>query len=273
MSRFVVLGARGGTGLEIVRRLVERPQGEVAEVIAVVRDPSKVPADTMPADPRLQLVQGDVTNADSLRQHFQGAKAVFFAASGTSYDQCEAVDWKGVGLTADLVKETASGARVILVSSQLVHPTNRFNPIRGLLNTLVTGMFRRTGLMDFKFAGEQLLRKSGVEYCIVRPGQLGDAPLGQEKLLVAQTNGMFGKGGNPVGRADVAAVCVAAAFAPSCRSTTFELCSEKVAAENATQLSGDAEAFFKDLSQDWDKSWTDPLNEPAESRSRQCFRG
>ena len=30
------------------------------------------------------------------------------------------------------------------------HPDNRWNPIRGILNTVVTGVFHTDGLMDFK---------------------------------------------------------------------------------------------------------------------------
>ena len=40
MSTFVVIGARGGVGQQLVHRLLARDASLVAKVIAVVRDPS-----------------------------------------------------------------------------------------------------------------------------------------------------------------------------------------------------------------------------------------
>eukprot|EP01047_Picozoa_sp_COSAG01_P102569 COSAG01_NODE_32137_length_585_cov_203.199588_2_plen_55_part_01 len=50
--------------------------------------------------------------------------------------------------------------QVLLVSSQLVHPDNRWSPIRAILNTINTGLFAWQGMMDFKYEGENLLRAS-----------------------------------------------------------------------------------------------------------------
>ena len=43
-------------------------------------------------------------------------------------------------------------------------------------------------------AGEQLLRRSGVAYTIVRPGRLVDGPFGAAPPLVGQTNRHLHKG-------------------------------------------------------------------------------
>lgn len=50
--------------------------------------------------------------------------------------------------------------QVLLLSSQLVHPDNRWSPIRAILNTINTGLFAWQGMMDFKYEGENLLRAS-----------------------------------------------------------------------------------------------------------------
>jgi uncharacterized protein YbjT (DUF2867 family) len=254
MSKYVVLGGRGGTGLEVARRLVEKSAADVAEVVAVVRDPTKVPEGKMPSDPRVKLVAGDVTQADTLRAAFTGANAIFYAASGTNHEQCVAVDWKAVGTCAVVAKEVTS-ARIVLISSQLVHPRNKLNPIRGLLNTMTTGLFHRKGYMDFKYAGEHLLRSSGNDYCIIRPGELSDGPLGEAQLHIGQTNGMFNKGGRGnVSRADIAAIMVAAALAPGARNTTFEVTA--VGGSPATVINDE---LFKDLDAEWDTNWVPGL--------------
>ena len=76
-----------------------------------------------------------------------------------------------------------------------------------------------------KYAGENLLRSSGQEYTIVRPGRLIDGELNQATPVIGQTNGHFMKGASTT-RADTAAVCVAAASAPGAANTTFELATD-----------------------------------------------
>lgn len=70
---------------------------------------------------------------------------------------------QGVSNTAEAAK-SAGVERLVLVSSALVTPKNRFHPIRLILNNI------RWGLMDAKFRGEELLRASSVPYTVVRPG-------------------------------------------------------------------------------------------------------
>jgi uncharacterized protein YbjT (DUF2867 family) len=57
----------------------------------VVRDPAKY-ADKFPTDKRLEVVKGDVTDPDSLKAAFQGAKGVIFAASGQGFWTAKPVD-------------------------------------------------------------------------------------------------------------------------------------------------------------------------------------
>merc|ERR1719421_2073909 len=66
---------------------------------------------------------------------------------------------------------------MILVSSRLVNPANRWHPVRILLNNI------KWNLMENKWRGEEALRASGCEYCIVRPGGLkgGDTTRKQEQ--------------------------------------------------------------------------------------------
>mmetsp|Transcript_24949 Transcript_24949/g.71627 ORF Transcript_24949/g.71627 Transcript_24949/m.71627 type:complete len:259 (-) Transcript_24949:200-976(-) len=252
MAIYAVIGARGGTGREVVRRLIERPAAEVAEIRAIARG-AAIPDDAWPSDERVRRITADIEKPDELRDGLAGAKFVVYAAAGTSYKHCLAVDQEGVRVVAGLCKELGV-ERMLLVSSQLVHPCNKYTFVRGLINNLVTGPFSSKGIMDFKFVGEQLLRQSGQDYVIVRPGRLVDGPLGNAKACIGQTNGHFMKGASTT-RADVAAVCVAALQAPGALNTTFELACEapvKQADPKLVEVSAD---FFASLSQDFDKHW------------------
>lgn len=219
---YAVLGAGGGTGKACVETLLQ--QGFRCK--AVVRDPEKARSKGLGAletgpdnvGGRLEVVRGDVTQPAGLRQALAGCAGCIFAASGSME-----VDCQGVKNVADALVEVekSSGSRgsrprVVLVSSGMVTPARRWNPVRLMLNNIVSPR----GLMDAKWQGEELLRKSGASYTIVRPGgRLNDKPAGQELLATAQGDQSSGH----VSRADVAAVCVAALKEPALERVTFEL--------------------------------------------------
>ena len=50
----------------------EKPQDQVKEIRAVVRDPTTVKEGTF-SDDRVKLVAGDVTNSEDLNKYFEGA--------------------------------------------------------------------------------------------------------------------------------------------------------------------------------------------------------
>lgn len=71
--RIVVFGATGNVGQRVVREALERGH----RVVGVVRDPAAVTA----PDPRVTLVQGDATDAESVARVTRGADAVVSAIS------------------------------------------------------------------------------------------------------------------------------------------------------------------------------------------------
>ncbi|PSC74312.1 epimerase [Micractinium conductrix] len=235
MAPVVVLGAGGGTGAECVAAL----QAAQKEVRAVVRDPAKY-ADSLGGRKGVEVVQGDVGDMQSLRKAVSGAGGVIFAASGSGYFSASQVDYQGVANVAEAVKETGGQQRVVLVSSCLVSPHNRWHPIRVMLNNF------RWSLMDYKYKGEEVLRRSGVPYTIVRPGGLSNDPAGQAQLVVAQGD----KGSGKVSRADVAAVCVAALSDPAARNVTLELVSKPAVGQPAAPLPKQLKGLFAGLQAD-----------------------
>ena len=84
--------------------------------------------------------------------------------------------------------------------------------------------------MDNKFLGEEALRQSGQEYCIIRPGGLtgGDgqrkakAPPRTEHIVAAGVQGDMGASSS-IHRADVAAVVVEALSSPDAMNKTVEI--------------------------------------------------
>jgi uncharacterized protein YbjT (DUF2867 family) len=224
----VVLGARGGTGIEVVKKLCEQPTNVVSEIRGIMRDTTKIP-DTLRnlKDDRVKLFVGDCTLPESLATAFEGASTVFFCASASPpRPKYKEVDELGVKNAAEVALQKGVG-RLVLVSSQLVHPSNRWTFVRLVLNNIVGG-----GVMDAKYAGEKYLRNSGQAYTIIRPGRLTNGPAGGARVRVGQTNGSFSApgavSGSSISRADLADVCVAAALSEKCRNVTFEVAAEAI---------------------------------------------
>jgi nucleoside-diphosphate-sugar epimerase len=149
---------------------------------------------------------------------------VFAASASTFWNGPVEVDYMGVVNTIEAAK-AANVSKIVLVSSRLVNPSNRFHPIRMILNNI------KCGLMDNKFKGEEALRQASLSspfsYTIVRPGGLvgGEALDGKEAVPKAGKrvpNTEFVVAGPAEGnlgtardilRADVATVVVEALFA------------------------------------------------------------
>lgn len=251
-----VLGAGGKTGLEVVKAALARGDS----VRAIVRDPSKYDevfktllsdSDSSSSSPspsgKLDVVSGDVeASPDDLAKLLSGADAAVFAASASKTGDVWKVDRDGVGALAAAAK-SAKLKHLVVVSSALVTPTtNGWHPIRLLLNNMRGGGQK---IMDAKFAGEELLRRSGFEsYTVVRPGGLVDASaLGAAALVVAQGDR---SGAGRIPRRDVAELCVAAAHAEgdAAKKVTLEVSSDAKRAASSPPTS--YESLFAGLEKD-----------------------
>ena len=259
---YVVLGARGQTGRLIAAQLLE--EEDAAEVRCVVRDPKQIDSGTFPSDDKIKVMAGDVsTDNETLRKCIQGAHCVFFACSAKGYYAAKQVDWKGVNISAKISKE-AGVKRLVLISSQFTHPINRWNFIRGFLNTL-SGLFHKFGLMDFKFEGEKALISSGIEYSILRPGRLTDENGGESKFHVGQCNGTFLSGAK-CSRADLATLCIYASKSPDAANCTFEVACTPLQKPLEGKSLPD-EKLFSGLNKQFDKGWqNDGLYEDKDGR-------
>jgi uncharacterized protein YbjT (DUF2867 family) len=74
-------------------------------------------------------------------------------------------------------------------------------------------------VLDWKFKGEEVLRQSGLNYTIIRPGGLKNTPGSKHALIFDQGDQVSGT----ISRADLAEVCLHALHHPNSDCTTFEV--------------------------------------------------
>nr|CAB3470533.1 unnamed protein product [Digitaria exilis] len=165
-----VAGSTGRTGKRVVEKLLAKGFGVIAGTTDVDRARG-----SLPQDPNLQLVRADVTeDADMLVEAMRGVDAVICATGfRRSFDPF--APWKVDNFgTVNLVEacRKAGVMKFVLVSSILVNGAamgQLLNPAYIVLNLL--------GLtLVAKLQAEKYIRRSGINYTIVRPGGLTDQP-------------------------------------------------------------------------------------------------
>jgi uncharacterized protein YbjT (DUF2867 family) len=152
----VVLGATGRTG----RLVVEQALAAGHTVTALVRSPEKLPL----ASPNLRVVTGHATDTAAVSRAMEGADAVISTLGG-----------KG-SVIADSTQAIVSAARkagvsrVVVLSSWVVE-RDRMDSVTRLLTGIAMG-----AVIKDKSAGEQLLRRSDLDWTIVYASLLNDGP-------------------------------------------------------------------------------------------------
>jgi putative NADH-flavin reductase len=185
-----LFGATGGTGRQIVAQSLAAGH----TITALVRDPAKLSE----SDPRLTLVVGDVLDSTVVAKTVQGADVVVVTL-GNSPNNPERVVSNG---TANIVAEMQrqSLRRIVVITSLGVGDSKDQVPFffRMLMQTAL-----RAAMKD-KEAQEEIIRNSGLDWTIIRPGGLTDGP-----RTDAYTAGVDATiQASQVSRADVAAFVV-----------------------------------------------------------------
>jgi uncharacterized protein YbjT (DUF2867 family) len=199
----LVAGATGMTGRLVVRTLLENG----FHVRAFVRDVERA---NKLLGSKLEYVKGDVREIESIRPALKGVtkmiSAIGASLGGDSKNGPEFVDYGGVKNLSDAAS-AAKLAHFVLISSMGVTHEDHY------LNKAFNNVLK------WKLKGEQVLRKSGMAYTIVRPGGLTDGEGGQHEVVFQQGD----KGRGLITRMDVSRVCVAALEIPGARNKTFEV--------------------------------------------------
>lgn len=195
----LVVGATGRTGRQIVDCLVERG----VSVRALVRDATKG-RKVLPSE--VPQFIGDVRRSETLTEPIAGVHAVIIAtcSSAERGNDAETVDYHG---TANLIRQAALADvdLVVFVSTIYASRPEHYQDVEPTS-------------LGWKAKAEEVIRSSGVPYCIVRSGWLTDGG-GGEPLALSQGDTAEGR----ISRADLADVCTQLLSLPDARGKTFEV--------------------------------------------------
>ena len=197
--KLVVLGATGGTGLEIVRKAIEGGHS----VTALVRSPERL----KPFQDRITVTQGDLLNSVELERVIQGHDAVvsgFGPRIPVSKADANLLHQFAIALTRAMLR--AEVKRVVVESVAFLFKDAIFPPAYLLGKILFPGIVADSAAM------EDVFQQSGLDWTIVRPPQLTDRPYtGNYRAR----EGHLPRFGFKISRADVADFMIKAAENPS----------------------------------------------------------
>jgi putative NADH-flavin reductase len=159
----IVFGATGGTGREVVRQALD--QGH--QITAFVRSPDKI-VDLEHAN--LTVVRGDVLDAAAVEAAVPGHEAVFCAIGAGAERTTLRQDGTRNVIAA---MEQAEISRLICLSSLGVGDSKA--NISFFTRYVIIGIFLRHAFADHE-AQEALVKRSPLDWTIVRPPHLTDGP-------------------------------------------------------------------------------------------------
>lgn len=198
-----VVGGTGRSGRLMVQRLLDL--GEEVRVVGrhAQRGRCRLPE-------RADFCQADVREPDSLTGALAGCSAVIYCVEpGTADVGPERPETTmHLGVRHALAAATAVGDQPHVVLVSQIHSTHRVHPLNA---------FGR--MLDWRRAGEEEVRYSGLPYTVVRPGWLTDQRRPEEGVRLEQGDHATGY----VSRADLAEACVQALYSPHANGVTFEI--------------------------------------------------
>ena len=193
MAKVLIIGASRGIGLETVRAALRAGH----RVRALARSAARMPTQ----DANLDTVSGDALDRDTIRDALQDVEVV--------------IQTLGINFAPKLIFEGTtlfSGSTRILVDAMKVAGVKRLIAVTGLgagdsrghggfIYDAVVFPLLLKRVYDDKDVQEWIIRSSGLEWTIVRPGLLRNRPAtGRYRVLTASKDWQFGA----ISRSDVA---------------------------------------------------------------------
>ena len=193
MAKVLIIGASRGIGLETVRAALRAGH----RVRALARSAARMPTQ----DANLDTVSGDALDRDTIRDALQDVEVV--------------IQTLGVNFAPKLIFEGTtlfSGSTRILVDAMKVAGVKRLIAVTGLgagdsrghggfIYDAVVFPLLLKRVYDDKDVQEWIIRSSGLDWTIVRPGLLRNRPAtGRYRVLTASKDWQFGA----ISRSDVA---------------------------------------------------------------------
>jgi putative NADH-flavin reductase len=186
--KLVVLGATGGTGLEIVQKAVE--QGN--NVTAFVRSSQRLNQ----LQDRITIKKGNLLNSADLERVIQGNDAVlsgFGPRLPISKSDAHLLQQFSVALTEAM--QRAHVKRVVVISTAFLFRDSLVPP------THLLGRLLFPGVVADSMAMERVFEESALDWTMIRPPQLTDKPFtGKYRMRL----GHLPRFGFKISRADVA---------------------------------------------------------------------
>ncbi|WP_019630754.1 NAD(P)-dependent oxidoreductase [Actinomadura atramentaria] len=199
--QLTVLGATGGTGLEVVRQARERGHA----VTAVVRDPDRLPAGLRDG---VDVVRADVMDPGALAPLVKDRDAVISALGSREGRAPTTVCTDGARSAIAALRETG-GVRLLTVSASGAYPGPGDDPFTRFVMKPLLGLALKQGFVDTRRA-DTLVAESGLDWTIVRPPRLLNGPAKGSYRTAVDRNIV---GGISIRRADLAAALLD--FAPA----------------------------------------------------------
>ncbi|KZV51051.1 hypothetical protein F511_01843 [Dorcoceras hygrometricum] len=214
-KKIFVAGATGSTG----KRIVEQLLAKGFAVKAGVRDVEKAKSAFPGNNSYLEFVKADVTEGSSkLAEAISDDSDAVICATGFRRSWDLTAPWKVDNFgTVNLVEACRKRGvnRFVLISSILVNGAamgQLLNPAYIFLNVLGLTLIA-------KLQAEQHIRKSGINYTIIRPGGLKNDPP-QGNIVMEQEDTLSG---GSISRAQVAQVAVEALLCPESSYKVVEI--------------------------------------------------
>lgn len=157
--KLVVLGATGGTGLEIIRQTIKRGHS----VTAFVRSSERLSMSAL--DDHLDIIKGDLLNQPELERVIEGRDAVL-SAFGTRTGEPRVQGRFATALRKAMMQTGVR--RVALMSTSFLFQDS-------IAPFIVGRLFFRKVMTDASEM-EGVISESGLDWTIVRPVRLTDAP-------------------------------------------------------------------------------------------------
>lgn len=227
----LVTGASGRTGRLVLQNLLADPGNFQAKGMVRSMERAKTSLDEEYPPMEHALVEGDVTQPETLVAPMEGMDALVILVSAVPKMQeqkegepmsfyfedggmPEHVDWIGGKNQVDTAKRLGVG-HVVLVGSMGSSDEN------DSLNRVGNG-----NILRFKRKAEEYLIASGVTYTVVNPGGLRNEEAEERELLVGQNDELFtiySRGTCSIPRKDVARIVVAALTNADARNKAFDV--------------------------------------------------
>jgi putative NADH-flavin reductase len=211
LMRLTIFGASGQTGRHLLTQALDAGH----DVTAVVRDPTRLPL----RHQRLQVLAADVLDSAAIAPAVAGADAVLSALGPHPPRNRSSIMSAATASILEAMRTTGT-SRLVVISAAPVATDDHGTTLperlvaRPLLRALLGGLYADMATM------EDTIRRSGVDWTILRPPWLSDGPRTGSYRQAKDANL---RGGARISRADLADAILASLDDPDTIKATIAI--------------------------------------------------